>query len=66
MERVDEGGGHQGALLGRTDESDPYATDPNNGHTWVQEGPHLMIVVLDPAVLDAVSTDPYNGAPYVM
>ena len=44
----------------------PYATDPNNGHTWVQEGPHLMILVPNPTMLDAFPTDPHNGGPYVM
>jgi hypothetical protein len=46
--------------------SDPFATDPKNGDVWVQEGPHLMIVVPDPALLETVSTDPHNGGPYVM
>jgi len=45
--------------------SDPSATDPNNGDVWVQEGPHLMLLL----PRDAMSTlprDPYNGGPYVM
>ncbi len=46
--------------------SDPYATDPSNGHVWVQEGPHLMIVVPDAAMLDVFPTDPHAGGPYVM
>ena len=45
--------------------SDPYATDPDNGDVWVQEGPHLMIVV-PKAMLKGISDDPYNGGPYVM
>lgn len=45
--------------------SDPYATDPSNGDVWIQEGPHLMIVVPKEA-LAGVSDDPYNGGPYVM
>jgi hypothetical protein len=45
--------------------SNPAATDPNNGDVWVQEGPHLMIV--GPRdVLKGISDDPYNGGPYVM
>ncbi len=45
--------------------SDPAATDPNNGDVWVQEGPHIMVVV--PAeMLKGMSDDPYNGGPYVM
>ncbi len=46
--------------------TDPYATDPENGHVWIQEGPHLMVVLPDPASLEGISTDPHNGGPYVM
>lgn len=45
--------------------SDPYATDPGNGDVWVQEGPHLMIVV-PKALLAGISDDPASGGPYVM
>ncbi|MCW8840777.1 MAG: hypothetical protein OQL05_11150 [Gammaproteobacteria bacterium] len=45
--------------------SNPAATDPNNGDVWVQEGPHLMIVVPREA-LKGLSDNPYNGGPYVM
>jgi hypothetical protein len=45
--------------------SDPAATDPKNGDVWVQEGPHLMIVV-PKEMLKGLSDDPYNGGPYVM
>jgi hypothetical protein len=45
--------------------SNPAATDPNNGDVWVQEGPHLMIVVPKEQLI-GVSRDPYNGGPYVM
>jgi hypothetical protein len=45
--------------------SNPAATDPNNGDVWVQEGPHLMIVA-PKEVLKGLSDDPYNGGPYVM
>ena len=45
--------------------SNPAATDPDNGDVWVQEGPHIMVVV--PAeMLKGMSDDPYNGGPYVM
>ncbi|WP_315917683.1 hypothetical protein [Vibrio fluvialis] len=43
----------------------PAATDPNDGGVWVEEGPHIMIVV-PRALLEGISTDPYNGGPYVM
>lgn len=45
--------------------SNPAATDPENGDVWVQEGPHIMIVV-PKASLKGLSDDPYNGGPYVM
>ena len=45
--------------------SNPYATDKNNGDIWVQEGPHLMIVV-PIEILKGISSNPLNGGPYVM
>jgi len=45
--------------------SDPYATDPNNSDDWVKEGPHLMILVPDRAMLEGLSTDPKDPV-YVM
>lgn len=44
---------------------DPADTEQNDGEVWVQEGPHLMLVV-PKAALQGVSHDPYNGGPYVM
>jgi hypothetical protein len=51
--------------------SDPFATDPTGKDDWVKEGPHLMILVLDPAILEGLSTDPkdpvyvmWKGTPY--
>ncbi len=45
--------------------SNPYATDPDNGDVWVQEGPHLMLIVPRDA-LKGLTDDPYSGGPYVM
>lgn len=45
--------------------ANPAATDPNNGDVWVEEGPHVMIIV-PKELLKGVSDDPYNGGPYVM
>lgn len=55
-------------LRGGTDASntDPYATSPAPGETWVHSGPHLMVVVPDPAALEHLPTDPYSGGPWVM
>jgi hypothetical protein len=54
----------EGSALGVSN-SDPYATDPKESHDWVKEGPHLMIVVPDRAMLEGVSTDPKDPV-YVM
>jgi len=51
--------------------SDPFATQATHAHDWVKEGPHLMILVPDPALLEGVSTNPedpvyvmWKGTPY--
>jgi hypothetical protein len=44
----------------------PYDEAPTAGNDWVVTGPHLMIVVPDPALLDGIPDDPASGAPYVM
>lgn len=46
--------------------ADPYDTEPGEGETWVKEGPHLMIAVPDPAMLEGVPNDPRTAEPYVM
>lgn len=45
---------------------DPYATGETPDNQWVVEGPHLMLVVPDAAMLEGIPTDPQNGGPYVM
>ena len=54
----------EGSALGVSN-SDPYATEPEKSDDWVKEGPHLMIVVPDRAMLKGLSTDP-NDPVYVM
>jgi len=46
--------------------ADPFDTNPSPGEVWVQEGPHLMVVLPDPKMLEGISDDPHNGGPYVM
>jgi len=46
--------------------ADPFDTKSDPGEVWVQEGPHLMIIVPDPKMLEGISDDPDNGGPYVM
>ena len=50
---------------------DPYATAPTSDNDWIKEGPHLMITVPDPAMLEGMSTNPkdpvyvmWKGTPY--
>lgn len=45
---------------------DPFAEGPTDDNEWVVEGPHLMIIVPDDAMLAGLPTDPENGGPYVM
>jgi hypothetical protein len=46
--------------------TDPYAEAPTPDNEWVTTGPHLMIIVPDPALLAGLPTDPEAGGPYVM
>jgi hypothetical protein len=54
----------EGSALGFSN-SDPYAKDPQKSDDWVKEGPHLMIIVPDRAMLEGLSTDPKDPV-YVM
>ena len=45
---------------------DPFATERTDDNQWVIEGPHLMLLLPDAAALDAITTDPDAGGPYVM
>ena len=44
--------------------SDPYATEETDD--WIVGGPHLMVIVPDPSMLEGIPTDPENGGPWVM
>jgi hypothetical protein len=46
--------------------TDPYATGPTADNQWVIEGPHIMVLVPNPAQLEGVPTDPNSGGAYVM
>ena len=45
---------------------DPFAGEATADNDWVVSGPHLMLVVPDPASLEGMSTDPDNGGPWIM
>jgi len=44
---------------------DPAATEPTPDNDWVKEGPHLMLIMPDPAMLEGLSSDPADPV-YVM
>ena len=46
--------------------TDPFDTEQDPGEVWVQEGPHLMVLLPDPKMLEGIPNDPNNGGPYVM
>jgi hypothetical protein len=46
--------------------TDPYADKKTPDNQWVVSGPHVMVIMPDPAQLDALPTDPQNGGPWVM
>ena len=46
--------------------TDPFATEPAAGGSWVEAGPHLMVIVPDAALLESLPTDHASGQPYVM
>jgi len=54
----------EGSAIGNSN-SDPYATEPENSEDWIKEGPHLMIVVPDRAMLEGMSRNTSDPV-YVM
>jgi len=45
---------------------DPFADKKTSDNQWIVEGPHLMVLLPDPAQLEAFSADPNSGTAYVM
>ncbi|ROO23774.1 hypothetical protein [Salinisphaera orenii] len=45
---------------------DPQARTPTADNQWVVEGPHVMVIVPDPASLKGLPTTPNADGPYVM
>jgi hypothetical protein len=60
--------GYSYMLLGDAlvNNDDPAATDPNDGGVWVQEGPHIMLLMPTGMSLENMNHDPFAGGPYVM
>jgi len=54
------------SLTGGASNIDPAALKPEPGNSWVVEGPHVMIIVPDDALLAGLPTTPVKDGPYVM
>jgi hypothetical protein len=46
--------------------TDPFLEKPASDAGWMTDGPHVMVILPDPALLDAFSADHTSGGPYVM
>jgi hypothetical protein len=46
--------------------TDPYATGPTADNQWVVSPAHIMVLYEDAKMLDAFTTDPKSGGPWVM
>lgn len=55
-------------LQGGSDASntDPYATEPKPGESWMSDPPHIMIFSTTPPDPKVYGTDPDSGKPWVM
>lgn len=51
---------------GGASNTDPTAKAPTGDNDWVVEGPHVMVIVPDPVVLEGLPTTPVGTGPYVM
>ncbi|SDY95052.1 hypothetical protein [Citreimonas salinaria] len=51
---------------GGASNTEPYAEGPTAENDWVVEGPHVMIIVPDDAILQGLPVTPRTDGPYVM
>ena len=51
---------------GEGSNTDPYATGPTADNQWGKEGPHVMMVVPNMALLSGLPTEKTGGGPWVM
>lgn len=54
-----QGGGGESA-------ANPYADHPDEVDDWIVAGPHLLVIVPDPELLEGLPTTPERGEPWVM
>ena len=52
------------SVVAAVDNDDPFNTDKSKG-VWIQEGPHLMML-MPASLMKDMPRDPYAGGPYVM
>jgi hypothetical protein len=46
---------------------DPFATGPTSDNQWLEEGvPHIMLIMSDAGLLEALPEDPHHGGPWIM
>ncbi len=48
------------------DNNNPAATDPSDGGMWIQEGPHLMMILPHASSIADLPRTPFASGPYVM
>jgi len=46
--------------------TDPFKMAPDSGQSWMMEGPHVMLIVPNPAALAGLPDQHLDGAPFVM
>ena len=51
---------------GETSNTDPRATEATADNEWHAVGPHMMVLVPDPSMLEIYPDDPSPSVPYVM
>ena len=51
---------------GGASNTNPFDTQPAAGNDWMVEGPHVMMIVPDPALLEGISAAHHGGGAYVM
>ncbi len=51
---------------GGASNTEPHATQPTAGNDWMVEGPHVMIIAPDPAMLRGIGAAHHHGGAYVM
>lgn len=51
---------------GGASNTEPFDARPTAGNDWMVEGPHVMMIVPDPAHLASIPAEHHAGGPYVM